>query len=101
MPEGPATILGGLPVIAVVSFGVDDSVNGREYWSEVETLHWQKKDGSKGKEIPQHIRDRAEEYDYGLCSVTEQVSDYLAYGDRDEPEENVSFDLLDSNKAVS
>lgn len=79
MPEGPATILGGLPVIAYVSFGIDDGPNGRDYWASVEHIYWRKKDGTKGKEIPQHLRDRAEKYDPYFATIVEQINDYLAY----------------------
>jgi hypothetical protein len=74
--RAPAQILGGLPIIAEVSFGRDYF---GEYWEEVDHLYWRKRDGTAGKEIPQHIRDKAEACDYGLCNVIEQVNDYLAY----------------------
>lgn len=79
MPEGPATILGGLPVIAEVSYYRGDG------WStdddaEVDALYWRKRDGSKGKPLPQHIIDRAEAKDpYWHCDVIEAVSDHLAH----------------------
>lgn len=81
MPKGiPVTILGGLPVIADVSFGVDDSpVCGREYWADVDALYWRKRDGTAGKPIPQKVWDRAEKDDPYLCSVIEQAHDWLAY----------------------
>lgn len=84
--EGPGTILGGLPVIAVVESGKDiDTPNGPgEYWSEVQSIHWQKRDGSKGKELPEHIVDRAEKYDYAFCNLIEEVHDWLAYKDYEE-----------------
>ena len=79
--EGAGTILGGLPVIAVVESGKDaDTPNGPgEYWSEVISLHWVKRDGSKGKELPEKVRDRAEAYDYGFCDLIEQVHEQLTY----------------------
>lgn len=79
--EGPCTVLGGLPLWAKCSAGVDDSpVCGREYWSEVNTLHWLKKDGTPGKEVSQAIYDKLEKYDsYWEGGVTEQVSDYLMH----------------------
>lgn len=79
MPEGPARILGGLPVWAEVSFYRGDG------WStdddaEVDTLFWQKRDGSKGKEVTQTIYDRCEAYDdYWQCDVIDMVCDYLAH----------------------
>jgi hypothetical protein len=76
MPIKPATILGGLPVMAEVSFTTD-------YWGEhdatVDQLYWLKRDGTAGKPISRKIRDRAEKYDYGLCNVIESVSEQLAY----------------------
>lgn len=79
--EGPGTILGGLPVIAIVHSGKDaDTPNGPgEYWSEVLAIHWSKRDGSKGKELPEHIVARAEKYDYAFCDLIEAVHEHLAY----------------------
>lgn len=76
-----ASILGGLPVIAEISFGKDaDTPNGAgEHWSEVDALYWCKKDGSAGKEIPEHVRDRAEKYDPYFCNLIENVCEQLAY----------------------
>lgn len=77
MPQAPGTILGGLPVVADVNFGYDHFTT--ESWAEVQAIYWQKKNGKPGKEIPTHIRDRAEAYDYGFCSLIEQVNEYLAH----------------------
>lgn len=81
--EGPGTILGGLPVIAVIDFGKDEDtpIGPGEYWSEVRSLHWRKRDGTKGAEIPDHIVERAEKYDYAFCDLCEQVFDHLAHQD--------------------
>jgi len=88
----PATIIGGLPVIVEIAFGVDDSpVTGREYWSEVEAIFWRKRDGSKGKEIPQHVWDKAEKYDSGFCNLIEQVTEDLAHENNQPTEEMVQF----------
>lgn len=76
MPLGVGTILGGLPVVADVSWGYDSFAG--EYWAEVQHIYWLKKGDKPGKEIPQHIRDRAAKYDYGFCNLIEQVSDYIA-----------------------
>lgn len=81
--RAPATILGGLPVIVDVSFGQD---YWGEYWAEVDALYWQKRDGTAGKALPQHIIDRAEAYDSDFCCVVDQVSDYIAYLQSDETE---------------
>lgn len=79
--EGVGTILGGLPIIAKVAFGKDaDGPWGYgEYWSEVEAIYWVKRNGTKGKEIPQHIFDRAEKYDPYFCSLTEHLSECAAH----------------------
>jgi hypothetical protein len=46
----------------------------------VDALYWQKRDGSKAKEVSQAVYDRLEKLDpYWEASVTEQVCDYLAY----------------------
>lgn len=79
MPWGRATILGGLPVWALVNFGMTDDENGRDYWSEVEDICWVRRDGSRGKSISKPMFDRAESADPYFASVTEAVSDYLAY----------------------
>lgn len=86
-----ATILGGLPVIADVSFGHDGFTG--EYYSEVSQLYWVKKDGSPGKALPQHIKDKAEKYDPSFASLTENVSEMLAHeANENKPEE--MFQLL-------
>lgn len=78
--EGAGRILGGLPVYAYIDCGKDaDTPNGPgEYWAEVRSLHWLKKNGTPGKELPQHIIDRAEKYDYGFCDLTMEIADNLA-----------------------
>lgn len=74
---GPCTVLGGLPLWAECNGGYD-SFTG-EYWSEVDSLHWQKRDGSKGAEISQKMYERIEKWDsYWQALVTEQVQDYLS-----------------------
>lgn len=87
----PATILGGLPVIAEVAFGKDaDGPWGwGEYWAEVEGLYWQKRDGSKGARLPATLYDRAEKYDPGFCDLTTNVSDDMA-AEQSEQERLVS-----------
>ncbi len=82
--RGHATILGGLPIVADVSFGRDGWTG--EYWAEVDALYWMKRDGTAGKPLPQKVIDRAAEYDYGFCYVIEQVSDYLALQEQPEPD---------------
>lgn len=78
MPGAPVTILGGLPVWAEVFFGVHDyGPDGKDYWAEVDNLFWLKHDGTKGKQVPQSLFDKAMK-NYGEAAITEQVSDYLA-----------------------
>lgn len=89
MPEGPATVLGGLPVIADVWFTHGDGWMTDDD-AGVSTLYWQKRDGTKGKEVPQSIYDRCEKHDaYWQVSVVEAVIDHLAYEQwaREHPEE--------------
>jgi hypothetical protein len=82
MPCGPATVLGGLPVVADVWFSGPDYYG--EYDCGVNALYWMKRDGSKGKELSQRVMDRIEKRDpYWDANVTEQVSVYLAYGQDD------------------
>lgn len=83
MVEHIATILGGLAIIADVAFGKDsDTPNGPgDYWASVEHIYWLKKNGTKGKEIPQAVRDKAEKYDPYFATLTENVSEMLAYED--------------------
>jgi len=73
---GRGTILGGLPVIADVDWGTD-------YWgegyAEIGAIYWMKRDGSKGKPIPQKVFDRAEVYDSCFSSLVEQLSEQCAY----------------------
>jgi hypothetical protein len=73
---GRGTILGGLPVVADVDWGTD-------YWgegyAEISAIYWMKRDGSKGKPIPQSVFDRAEAYDSYFSSLVEQLSEQAAY----------------------
>ncbi len=93
MAEGPATILGGLPVIAEVWFTRGDG------WATdddagVTALYWVKKDGTKGKEVPESIYERcAKADDYWECDVIDAVSDHIAYEQwcRENPEEAAKF----------
>jgi hypothetical protein len=85
MPTGPGTILGGLPVIADVTFTRGDGWMTDDD-AEVDAIYWRKANGEKGKPIPQHLRDRAEAYDYAFCNLIEQVQDHLLYESEPEPE---------------
>lgn len=66
----PVTILGCLPVIATVNWHEDSA----DVWN----IFWRKKDGTAGKEISQHMMDKAEKYDFLLCDLCEQVSEWHA-----------------------
>ena len=81
MVTRPATILGGLPVVATIAFGKDaDTPNGPgEYWAEVEEICWRKRDGTAGKPVPEHIYDRAEKYDPYFSALIETIESELAY----------------------
>lgn len=85
MPDCPVTILGGLPVIAEVWFSGPDYYG--EYDAGVDGIYWQKRDGSKGKEVSKAVYDRLHKIDYWDAYVTEQASEYLAYSQQDECEE--------------
>ncbi len=79
MPEGPCTILGGLPVIAEVWFTRGDGWTTDDD-AGVDALYWIKRDGTKGKPVPQSIYDRLEKKDpYWEGDVTLAVSEHLSY----------------------
>lgn len=77
-----AFILGGLPIIAEISFGYDSW--NMEHWAEVEGIFWCKRDGTKGKEISQALRDRAEKYDPYFSNLIEHVNEELAWEKEEE-----------------
>ena len=91
MPRVEATILGGLPVIADISFGYD--AYSTEYWAEVDAIYWRKRDGAAGKEISQHLRDKAERYDPYFSDLVERANEQLAYEASENPE--ALFELED------
>jgi hypothetical protein len=72
----PVTILGGLPVIAEVWFSGPD-YNG-EYDAGVDSLSWQKHDGSIGKPLSEKVMARVEKETYWQAYVTEQANDWLS-----------------------
>jgi hypothetical protein len=85
MPFAPATVLGGLPVIAEVWFDGPDWQG--EHDAGVDALYWQKRDGSCGKPLSQRIMDRVEKHDpYWQAHVTEQASDWIAYHEHNPDE---------------
>lgn len=73
----PATILGGLPVWAEVSFGRGDGWTTDD-WAEVEGLYWLTRKGKKGAPLSQKILDRLDKIPYWQADVTEQVSEAAA-----------------------
>lgn len=79
MPSGPASILGGLPVIADVWYTRGDGWTTDDD-AGVDCLYWMKRDGSKGKPLPEHMYDRLHKSDpYWECDVVEAVTDHLCY----------------------
>lgn len=65
-------IFGKMPVIVDIGYGYEDSpCFGREYYEEVEGIWWRKKDGTKGKHVPEHLMDRLEEQDMYLLNLIE------------------------------
>jgi hypothetical protein len=78
MPGGPATILGGLPVWAEVSFYKGDGWTTDDD-ADVDGLFWLKRDGTKGAPISQKVMDRVEKEPYWECDVIESVSEHLAH----------------------
>lgn len=85
--HGAGTILGGLPIIAEVSWGTD-------YWgegyAEVEAIFWMKRDGTAGKPVSQKIWDRAEKYDAYFSCLVEQLQEQFTY-ERYGPEEELEM----------
>jgi hypothetical protein len=76
--EGAAQILGGLPVFARCWFsrghGLDDDDCG------VDSMHWLKRDGTAGAELPQSVIDRLDKKQpYWEADVCEQVVESYHY----------------------
>ena len=86
--EGPTTILGGLPVWAVFTYTRGDGWETDDDF-ELDALHWQKRDGSKGGLIPEHIVDRAEARDMYFCDAFTRLSE-----GQQEPVDGLDFELL-------
>lgn len=81
MVEGPCTVLGGLPLIAEVTFTRGDGWMTDDD-AEVDALYWVKADGTKGKPVSQAFYDRLEKRDeWWQAGVIEQVCDHIAYSD--------------------
>lgn len=78
MPEGPATILGGLPVWAEVWYTRGDGWTTDDDCG-VSHIFWLKRDGTKGKEVSQKIYDRLDKIDYWESDVCDKVFEHLAY----------------------
>ena len=75
--SGVGTVLGGLPVYAFIDHGQDGFTG--EYYSEIRSIHWLCKGDKPGKEIPQHIRDRAYKYDPYFSNLMDTVNDWTVY----------------------
>lgn len=78
MPEGPATVLGGLPVWAEVWYSRGDGYSSDDD-AGVDALYWRKRDGTKGAPLSEKVMERIEKKDYWECDVCDQVFDYLAH----------------------
>lgn len=94
MPSGIVTVAGGLPLWAEVWFSGPDYFG--EYDCGVDSLHWIRwrkgKAPAKGAEISQAVYDKIEKTDaYWQASVTEQVSEQLAYEQADRDRERIQF----------
>lgn len=89
MPRSSGIILGIMPVVVDLVFTRGD---GWETDDDVyiDAMYWQRKDGSAGSPVPQHVRDRADKVDYLLCNLIEQAIDNLSPPEPDEP---VAFEL--------
>lgn len=72
----PATILGGLPVIADVWFSRGDGWMTDDD-AGVNAIYWEKRDGTCGKEVSAKVYARLDKTDYWQAYVTEQASDWL------------------------
>lgn len=77
MPTGPCTVMGGLPLIADVSFT-------RDFYGDVDAdvdqLYWMKRDGSKGAPVSEAFMEKLNKrHEWWEADVTEQVSEHLAY----------------------
>jgi hypothetical protein len=72
----PVTVLGGLPVIAEVWFSGPDYFG--EYDAGVDSLSWQKHDGSIGSPLSEKVMARIEKDPYWQAYVTEQANDWLS-----------------------
>jgi hypothetical protein len=71
------TVLGGLPVVAEVWFSGPNLCG--EYDSGCDGLYWQKRDGTRGRELSQQLMERIGKIDpYWESHVTEQANDWLS-----------------------
>lgn len=75
MLSGPATILGGLPVFAECWYTRGDGLTTDDDCG-VEALYWLRRNGTKGKELPQSIMDRLDKTPYWEAGVCEMVCDH-------------------------
>ena len=88
---GPCTVLGGLPLWAECWYSRGDGWTCYDD-AGVDSLHWLKRDGTKGKEISQRMYDRIEKRDqYWEGHVIEQIDDYLSGAPEPGDKEMVRF----------
>ena len=79
MPSHSVTILGGLPVIAEVTFTRSGGWMTDDH-ACVDALYWIKANGEAGKPVSEKIYQRLEKHSsYWQCDVIDQVSEALAY----------------------
>lgn len=89
----PATVKGGLPMIADVWF------SGPDYFGECDSgcdgLYWAKSDGSRGKRISDTLMANIEKRDpYWESDIVEQANEWLSYECRDDKHELTEWFLL-------
>lgn len=94
--QGPARILGGLPVWAICWYTLGDG------WSEdddagVDSLYWLKRDGTKGAPLSKKILDRLDRTNpHWECDVCDQVFDDHAEAHSQKSEDKQpTFELVD------
>lgn len=82
--EGPSTMLGGLPIWLEVFYTRGDGWETDDDY-DVTGVYWLKKDGTKGKHVPQHMIERAERLDdYWHVDAFDRMCDNLQPDPGDE-----------------
>lgn len=90
----PATVLGGLPVVAEVWFSGPDYEG--EYDAGCDGLYWPKRDGTRGAPLSEKVMARVEKESFWDAYVIEQANDWLGYNARDE-NDNLTQEYLALN----